>query len=308
MDRQITRNNFVFRLVFILLCLWSGFATELFAETYTSHKIKPRWISEVPSGNLPYTFEVTFVDMASTLDGARQASKKELYNMIAKRENISVQEVYDYKSQQQGSGLNITEKSDEVYTMKIQSQGETVNLTYKKIDEYWIEEQHGSVKSFKLYTLYAVARPGMFPTYNDVEITEKYGFGPVAMSLLPGAGQMYKGSYLKGGLILGSEVVLISSVILCENQRIDYHNKVKEQPQFAKEYNTKSNNWATGRNLMIGLAGAMYVYNLIDAAVSNGARRVRLNPTKNFDMSWNPCIMLDQQNQPGVGVQFSLKF
>lgn len=282
--------------------------TEASATTYTSHKIKPRWISEVPSGNLPYTFEVTFVDMASSLDGARQASKKELYNMIAKRENISVQEVYDYTSRQQGSGLDISEKSDEVYTMKIQSQGETVNLTYKKIDEYWIEEQHGSVKSFKLYTLYAVARSGMFPTYQDIKITEKYGFGPVALSLIPGAGQMYKGSYLKGGLILGSEVVLISSVILCENQRADYHNKVKEQPQFAKEYNTKSNNWATGRNLMIGLAGAMYVYNLIDAAVSNGARKVRLNSMGNLDMSCTPCIILDQQSQPGIGVQFSLKF
>lgn len=302
------QSNLKFRFVLILLCLCGGFITEISAVTYTNHKIKPRWISEVPSGNLPYTFEVTFVDMASSLDGARQASKKELYNMIAKRENISVQEVYDYKSQQQGSGLDITEKSDEVYTMKIQSQGESVNLTYKKIDEYWIEEQHGSVKSFKLYTLYAVARSGMFPTYNDVEITEKYGFGPVALSLIPGAGQMYKGSYLKGGLILGSEVVLISSVILCENQRIDYHNKVKEQPQFAKKYNTKSNNWATGRNLMIGLAGAMYVYNLIDAAISNGARKVRLNPTKNYNMTWTPCIMLDQQNQPGVGVQLSLKF
>lgn len=292
---------------FLLACFCMFLQTT--AETYKSNKIRPRWISELPNTlNKSYTLEVTFVDMASNLEGARQASKKELYNMIAKRENIEVQEGYDYKSQQQGSGEQISERSTDIYTMQIKTQGEVVDLVYKKLDEYWIEVRRGSQTTFQLYTLYAVSRSGMSPSFHEISLTEKYGIAPVLMSLVPGAGQMYKGSYLKGGCILGAEIACVAGIILCENQRADYANKVIEQPRFAKEYNTKANNWATGRNLAIGVAGALYVYNLIDAAVTNGARRVKLKPVGSAEFSCNPCILSDGLNQLSAGLQLSLNF
>ena len=107
---------------------------------------------------------------------------------------------------------------------------------------------------------------------------------------------------------LGAEIACVAGIILCENQRADYANKVIEQPRFAKEYNTKANNWATGRNLAIGVAGALYVYNLIDAAVTNGARRVKLKPVGSAEFSCSPCILSDGLNQLSAGVQLSLNF
>lgn len=49
---------------------------------------------------------------------------------------------------------------------------------------------------------------------------------------------------------------------------------MKEQPKFLKEYNTKADNCENARNICIGAAAALYVYNLIDAIVAPGARRV----------------------------------
>ena len=47
-----------------------------------------------------------------------------------------------------------------------------------------------------------------------------------------------------------------------------------EQPKYAAEYNSLADTWETGRNICIGAAAAIYVYNLIDAFTAKGARRV----------------------------------
>ena len=75
---------------------------------------------------------------------------------------------------------------------------------------------------------------------------------------------------------------------------------MKEQPKFFKTYNTKADNWENIRNVCIGAAAALYVYNLIDAIVSPGAKRTIVNkqefplvyPVTNKDFSgvsfsWN---------------------
>ena len=49
---------------------------------------------------------------------------------------------------------------------------------------------------------------------------------------------------------------------------------MKEQPRHAQTYNSKADNWESGRNICIGAAAALYVYNLIDAVAAKGARRV----------------------------------
>ena len=41
-----------------------------------------------------------------------------------------------------------------------------------------------------------------------------------------------------------------------------------------KTYNTKADNCENIRNICIGGAAALYVYNLIDAIAANGAKRV----------------------------------
>jgi hypothetical protein len=74
--------------------------------------------------------------------------------------------------------------------------------------------------------------------------------------------------------------------------RSDYKNKMKEQPQFAKDYNTKANNWETARNICIGATAAVWVYNIIDAAAAKGARRIIVNRATGSNLSIHPTASL----------------
>ena len=62
-----------------------------------------------------------------------------------------------------------------------------------------------------------------------------------------------------------------------------------------KTYSTKADHFATARNICIGAAAALYVYNLIDAIAAPGARRiaVRRRNSNGQTYSFVPAVMPD---------------
>lgn len=91
---------------------------------------------------------------------------------------------------------------------------------------------------------------------------------------------MHKGSYLKGGLIMGGAVALAGGFIGLESLRKNYVAKIEQthSADVKKAYNTKAGNCATFRNICIGGLAALYVYNIVDAFVAPGARRIIVTP------------------------------
>lgn len=65
---------------------------------------------------------------------------------------------------------------------------------------------------------------------------------------------------------------------------------MREQPKYASEYNSRADSWETGRNICIGAAAALYVYNIIDAFVSDGAKRVLVKGKNNSNFSFVPYL------------------
>lgn len=267
---------------------------------------KPAWINNTPK-ELNHTYKfIEIISSGTTLESARNDAKDRLTDNQQLADGVRItrktRELTNINKARSNNGALQSDTQQRIF-IDMTIDGEKYDLQANRIDEY-AKIENGQIE---LHTLFQVATCDN-PVFDNVYITEKYGFTPVAMSLIPGAGQMYKGSYLKGGCILGAEIISAVGIILCENQRADYSNKVIEQPRFAKEYNTKSNNWATGRNLCIGVAGAIYVYNLIDAAVSKGARRVRIKRSGSADFSYKPCILFDGMNRISAGLSLSYNF
>lgn len=261
-----------------------------------SDKIKPRWINKPPVAlNDTYFFVVTEVAGATTLNEARLQSKKELAAKVEIVEDIKVVEGYDEESSQrmttEGDMYGV---SDDTYRLQIESEGHTLPVSYKKISEYWELERDENLSSYTLYTLYAVAHKGMIAQFDDISITSRYGFDAFAFSFfVPGAGQMYKGSIGKGLGILGSAVAVSAAIVLCENTRASYIKKMKEQPRYAAVYNTRADSWEPGRNVAIGVAAALYVYNLIDVLVTDGAPRVKVKRKAEKYMTLLPAVGWD---------------
>lgn len=119
-------------------------------------------------------------------------------------------------------------------------------------------------------------------------------------SIVPGAGQFYKGHVLKGSLFLGLTAASVVGIVVCEKTRRDYRNKVIEQPQYAKEYNTRAQNWQTARNVFIGVGGAIYLWNIIDAFATRSARQ-KVVTTNGKSLSIYPAAV---NGGPAVGFAY----
>lgn len=109
--------------------------------------------------------------------------------------------------------------------------------------------------------------------------------GAVATScFVPGVGQMaFKKDYLKGSLILVTELGSLAALVACDVQQRSF----KTQANMAITADEKislmktSDNYGTARNIMIGVVAGIYLYNLLDVILAKprpSRRAIAINP------------------------------
>ena len=261
---------------------------------------KPKWVGNTPKElNNSYHF-IEVVSYGSSISSARMEAKQ----LLAQNEQlrravlVSVNTGNRQKVEQLIMNGNMVETINNNIIIDTDISGKQYRLQAYPVDEY-DEKTGGQVKLYTLYMVGIADRVEFDRTYKSTS----YGAAPVAMSLIPGVGQIYKGSTVKGICLLGGVAALGLGALLCENTRSDYKNKMKEQPEFAKDYNTKANNYQTARNILIGAAAAVYIYNFVDAAVAKGSRRIIVKKANGNRLSFNPFISFD-----GAGMGLTYNF
>ena len=259
----------------LLICTFTvliGWCTVSYAGN-KSDNLKPKWVVQA----LPEAQSGTYIfvrshGVGSTLAGAKQMA---FVSMSQKLEiergltvNTSVQSRERLYQNQKSSG---SEYEQEI-VLDVTENGHQLKIVCREIDEYWTERDG----KYDVDVLYTVTDKNSYGgSYDDdIKVSAKYGAGAGFLSIIPSVGQFYKGSITKGSLILAGEIAAIGGVILCENTRASYIKKMQEQPRHTSEYNSLADSWETGRNICIGAAAAIYVYNIIDAFASPGAKRV----------------------------------
>ncbi len=264
-----------------------------------SDNLKPRWVtSALPTPKSTGYIFISSQGSGKTLEEARQMA---LVNLTSKLEHERGIVVSSHVKVEKKSERNAAPRKNSEFTLEASEKGKQINLVCRVVDEYW-ERNHGSYLVTELFTVNDTSHPGQ-GSYNDnIKLTTSYGAAPVFYSLIPGVGQFYKGSNLKGGLILGGSAVGAAAIIMTENQRAIYARKMKEHPQHIDFYRNKKANWELGRNIAIGATAALYIYNLIDAAVAPGRRRVVVSK-RNYDYSIVPFVY-----DEGVGVSLAFNF
>ena len=125
--------------------------------------------------------------------------------------------------------------------------------------------------------LYAISEKDKTPSFDNFEVTRKYNGLPVAMSLIPGLGQIYKGQSAKGYSILGTEVFFCAAIAYGEINRDYYMKKARENQEFYGSWKRKADTFRTVRNIGIVFASATYLYNIFDAAFAKGAPHVKIS-------------------------------
>ncbi len=268
-----------------------------------SDKMMPRWAatSTLPKPKSPGYFFMMTDGRGNTLEEARTNSLINLRSKMEDEKHITIDAEAITKAGQEIIDNRSKSMTTKQFVLNSSVTGKPVVLNCKVVDEYW-EYKDGKYSVKDLFTVNesenSVGKRGI----DDIRLTTSYGAAPVFYSLIPGVGQFVKGSSLKGGLILGGTAVGAAAVILCENQRATYAKKMKEKPQFIDFYRNKKSSWESGRNVAIGATAALYLYNLIDAAVAPGRRRVIVGK-RSYEYSLAPVVIDDS-----FGVGFAMNF
>lgn len=291
---KILHNSSKINTIILSLCTILGIANAS-AE-------KPKWVGNTPvEGNSSYKF----VEVTSS-GGSVSAARTNALSVLTQDEQLahaveaSVETGILTKVAQKIVDGETNEMIDDNMTINVNLKGQNYKLQASKIDEYIAGEKYGEIQ---LHTLYMVAISDN-PKFDRAYVTNDYGIAPVFMSIIPGAGQWYKGSKLKGGCIFAAEAVAVAGIIVCENQRASYVKKAKEHPKFAVQYGNKADSWDTGRNICIGVAAGIWIYNIVDAIVAKGARRVVVNHADGRGLSVAPYLDFDG----AAGVSLAYKF
>lgn len=268
------------------------------------NKEKPDWILKNPPKPSNNTFSYKVVRSSDRVQAnAKKGCLKELVDLIERDYNIRV--TGDIKtvstSKTEGKGTTETVGSEYVYTYRIESG--SIDIRIKKVDEYYelVSPPSGGRKVFVYYALYAVGNMNMQPRFDDVTFTYKYGADALWRSMIaPGYGQLYKGSTAKGLSIIGGEVLFVGGIIYGENLRASYRRKASGASDVKKirSYTDSADNYETVRNICIGGAAAVYLYNLIDAVASDGRRKTVVN--KRYSLS--PTVHPDYN---GISLTFN---
>jgi hypothetical protein len=147
---------------------------------------------------------------------------------------------------------------------------------FVKVSEYYEQVRTPNGDLYRLWALYEVSDKRSFKPYIP-EYTDRYGADAFWRSaLLPGWGQMYKGSTAKGIAIIGGEVAFIGGLVAAENLRVSYMQKINttHDADHIRTYARKADTLKNARNLCIAGAAALYIYNIIDAIAAPGAKHL----------------------------------
>ena len=158
------------------------------------------------------------------------------------------------------------------------------------IDEYWERYDDGE---YRLFTLYAISIPNIKPQFDTYTLSTHYKFFEgFVRSLVPGWGQIYKGSKVKGGLIIAAEAIGVGGIVTSYSMKSSYEKLMQEDPKHLKEYSMSADMWQNIGYGCIAFTAAVYICNLIDAAVAPGARRVIVLPRQQT-IGFAPSVSYD---------------
>jgi hypothetical protein len=164
------------------------------------------------------------------------------------------------------------------------------------LDEYTEKLSDG----YKVYLLVQTATHPDNTSFDKdkVYVGDKYPFS--ARVFVPGMAQIYKGSVGKGAAFITGEVLFVGGIVTTEFMRRDYSNKIGQthDPRYIEYYAQNANICAITRNVCIGGAVALYIWNIIDGAVAKGRPYVSIDGKK---LTFNPYV---SSNSTGIALTF----
>ena len=296
------------RIILLMSIVLLGTVTVCAQEV--SDKVKPQWMRHTPVAKtygvcyVPVTVYSTDMQSASTL------ALNELTKYLPRNWNVTTVTDVERESYMEREGANTigANKRTQTYRLHVRNEGEPVTIHCKEVDTYWEEVRIGGNDQLKHTILYQVIAPNSPADFETTYTTIQYGTHGLWRSMIvPGWGQFYKGSKAKGAMFLGGTVALAGGVVYCQSRITNSRNLAAQtyNPEHLRIYTRRISNFSTARNVCIGATAALYIWNLVDAVVAPGARRVVVKPAMNFG---GYSLESSNSSADAVGLSAALSF
>ena len=264
---------------------------------------KPQWVSKGVANlnskrsNDTYYFRA-IQNEGRDLQVLKDSRIQHLSEYISQQHHFTGKATTEILNQQEGQSA----RSSVNFRMVFQDESQSVTFDAVLVDEYWEAISSGN---YRYYALFAVSDKGDKACFDEFSTTRTYGALPALMSVVPGVGQLYKGSKVKGFTMLGGAALCTAAIVYCDNLRASYVTKMHEQPRHAQTYKSKADNYETARNVAIGVTGALVVYSIVDAAVAPGVTRIKVRPGTQLNL--RPTALATPTGL-GLGVSVACNF
>lgn len=231
-------------------------------------KSRPDWLKEKPISN-NYSYYIG-VGESNSLQNAKQTAVNDVLYQLSNMAGVSISA--DYKTKISNHTFNDDVNTTMDFEAVMVSTGERIRITgLRKEDEYW----QGRGTRYEYWVL--MRKPKRKDVDPNYDMPQSYGAAPIWRSaLMPGWGQIYKKQKKKGYVLLGSGVLFITGALISQNMySYNYNEAIKniKHNETYLYYLDKADTWATIRNAAFVATGAIYIYSLIDAMASKGAKR-----------------------------------
>ena len=165
---------------------------------------------------------------------------------------------------------------------------------YENID-YNVEQD----PVYEFCQLYAVGRKDtdvVFDEFSRKEINR-----PLAglISVIPGAGQLYKGNKAKGYALLGTSVFFAGAAVASQYKMVEWREMMDKEPWVRDSWESKSVAMRKQRNIILGAIGCLSAYSIFDALVGDEVPRITVRSSGGSKISVAP---------QGAGMTFRIEF
>lgn len=167
---------------------------------------------------------------------------------------------------------------------------------YESID-YNVEQD----PVFELCQLYAIGRKDTDVAFDGFERREISLPLAGLMSVVPGAGQLYKGNKAKGYALLGTSVFFAGAAVASQFKMVEWRDMMDKEPGVRDSWESKSIAMRKQRNILIGAIGCLSVYSIVDALVSEDVPRIEVKRSDGSKVSVTPSFQ-------GAGLALRIDF
>ena len=266
--------------LFILL-----FSTTIFSQK-TNLVGKLPWVNgNLPSNSLNYNYKVTQGD-GTTLEEAQTQALEALIFQLGSEQGFSV------SSQTMINTQSVVKNNKEDYSMDFQEKTiinqDEFKAIFSKIDEYF--EETVDLMGNKIYRTWQlfVTGPSANQSIPKINYTNRYGMNDAGYRslLVPGWGQFYKKNNTKGFLFLVGAAGSIGGFMYADNKHSFNMNRSLETNDLTlkKQFVQKAGDFTTIKNITLGAAAAIWIWNIVDATSSEGATKYAQNKPVKFNI------------------------